>query len=128
VGGTAAAGVSILRILIVSQAFPPYNTSGAVRVGKLATYLLARGHDVRVLTASPLPYPQTLEVETPVDRIVKTPSADPFAYLANRRPRRVASSGTPRVRPRPGSEWRRRILRALGAIVAIPEPQIGWYP
>ena len=37
-----------MRLLIVSFAFPPYNSIGGVRVGKTAKYLASFGHDVRV--------------------------------------------------------------------------------
>jgi glycosyltransferase involved in cell wall biosynthesis len=116
-----------VKILVVSQAFPPYNASGVVRVGKLVSFLIDRGHDVRVLTASPLPYPRTLPVDVPSDRIVTTQSADPFAFLARRRAAQRArddSAGQSLV----GTGWRGKILRWVGAMVAIPEPQIAWYP
>jgi hypothetical protein len=38
-----------MRILLLSWYFPPGNTIGAIRVGKLARYLHAAGHDVRVI-------------------------------------------------------------------------------
>jgi len=126
-GATVRPGVSVLKVLIVSQAFPPYNASGAVRVGSLARFLLARGHDVRVLTGSPLPYPRTLAVETSADRIVVTPSADPFALLARRRAKKQQSPsvGAPSLI---GTGLRGQLLRSAGAMIAMPEPQIGWYP
>ena len=126
-GRTAPVGVSILKILVVSQAFPPYNASGAVRVGKLVAFLLARGHDVRVLTASPLPYPRTLPVEIPEERIITTRSVDPFVLLARRQAAQRAR-GESAGRSLVGTGWRGWTLRYAGAILAIPEPQIGWYP
>lgn len=65
-----------MKILIVSWYMPPYNTMGALRVGKFAHYLNSAGHDVRVLSASGLPFSQTLPREFPEDRIVRTPYRD----------------------------------------------------
>jgi glycosyltransferase involved in cell wall biosynthesis len=93
----------------------------------LATFLLARGHDVRVLTAAPLQYPRTLPIDIPPDRIITTQSADPFALLARSRAMqksRNESVGQSLV----GSGWLGWVLRWVGACVAIPEAQIGWYP
>ncbi len=45
-----------MRILIVSGYFAPFAPMSGVRAGKLAKYLLARGHDVRVLAARDLPF------------------------------------------------------------------------
>ena len=41
-----------MRVLILTYFFPPYNTVGAVRVGKHAKYLHKHGHDIRVITAA----------------------------------------------------------------------------
>lgn len=54
-----------MKILIVSWYFPPCNTMGALRIGKLAKYLLGQGHDVRVVCAKDQPYAMTLPVEVP---------------------------------------------------------------
>ena len=40
-----------LRVLFVTHYFPPYNHIGAVRTGKMAKYLSAFGHSVRVVSA-----------------------------------------------------------------------------
>lgn len=111
----------------MTQAFAPFNASGAIRVGKLAQYLLERGHDVRVLTASPLPYPRTLPVEIPADRISRTMSLDPFALLAWLR-RNGPKGGAPApAGSLLGTGYSGRLRRELGALLAIPEPQAGWY-
>jgi hypothetical protein len=39
-----------MRVLIISFWFPPSNVVGAIRVGKLARYLVHHGHEPRVLT------------------------------------------------------------------------------
>jgi glycosyltransferase involved in cell wall biosynthesis len=40
-----------MKILLVSYFFPPYNSIGAVRVGKFAKFLNSFGHDTKVITA-----------------------------------------------------------------------------
>jgi glycosyltransferase involved in cell wall biosynthesis len=112
-----------VKVLLVAQAFPPFNASGAVRVGALAKYLAARGDDVRVLTASPLPYPRTLQSPLESDRIVRTASFDPLTLLAWARRRRAAPA---RASAR-GSATPGRLLRSFAAFVTIPEPQFGWF-
>jgi hypothetical protein len=113
---------------MVTQAFPPFNASGSVRVGKLASFLVRRGHDLRVLTASPLPYPRALPVETARDRIIVTPSLDPFAFLDWMRQKRQAPTGGGASVSLLGTGITGWVSRSVGALVAIPEPQVGWYP
>ena len=111
-----------MKLLLVTQAFPPFNTSGAVRVGQLASYLMERGHDVRVLTAAPLPYPATLAEDIPADLVIRTRSLDPFTL---RNPQRRAVPGAPTAAGASlNGGWLRSAVRAM----AIPEPQVGWYP
>jgi len=59
-----------MKLLLVSYWFPPSNSIGAVRVGKLASFLLARGHDVRVL-CGPEIAPLTLPLEVPRERLLR---------------------------------------------------------
>lgn len=116
-----------MRILLVSQAFPPYNASGVIRVGQLAAYLLDAGHDVRVLTAAPLPYPRTLSSRVPAERVTTTPSMDPFALLAWWR-KRQSGSAAPLAGSLVGEGATGGFLRTVGSVFAFPDAQIGWYP
>jgi glycosyltransferase involved in cell wall biosynthesis len=66
-----------MRILILSYFFPPYNTIGAVRVGKTAKHLINIGHDLRVVTATnqTLNHKElipSLPIEIPQDKIFTT--------------------------------------------------------
>src|SRR5262249_6167048 len=61
-----------MRILILSCFFPPYNTIGAVRVGKTAKYLVQFGHDVRVIAARDLAFPRSLPLEIAPERVCYT--------------------------------------------------------
>src|SRR6185295_12678783 len=56
----------------ISFAFPPFNSIGAVRVGKTAKYLIRLGHDVRVLTAQDQPFQSTLLLEIDSERVTYT--------------------------------------------------------
>jgi glycosyltransferase involved in cell wall biosynthesis len=60
-----------MKILIVTFTFPPSNVIGAVRVGKLARYLDARGHDVRVLTTDII-RDRSLPLEIARERVIYT--------------------------------------------------------
>jgi glycosyltransferase involved in cell wall biosynthesis len=42
-----------MRILVISQYFPPDITAAAFRIGDTVEYLVQKGHDVRVITAKP---------------------------------------------------------------------------
>lgn len=133
-----------MRILIVSGYFAPFAPMSGVRAGKLAKYLLARGHDVRVLAAKDLPYPPLLRVEVPADRIRYAKRLD-----VNALPRMLASlrRGAAREAPQnsmPGSgtgpalqsrQERSGVGRLLHRLVGLyqeitnwPDPQIGWLP
>lgn len=65
-----------MRILLVSWYFTPTDTIGAVRLTKLARYLLDRDHDVRAVTAAGVPEPQTLAIDFPPERVVRAPWID----------------------------------------------------
>ena len=65
-----------MKILIVAGYFPPRAPAAATRMNKLAPFLLARGHDVRVLTQGGLPFPEVLSPEIPVEKIVYTKTLD----------------------------------------------------
>jgi glycosyltransferase involved in cell wall biosynthesis len=65
-----------MRILIITYFFPPYNTIGAVRLGKIAKYLTKFGHEVRVVTAKNqslgLELQTSLELEIPSSNVLYT--------------------------------------------------------
>jgi glycosyltransferase involved in cell wall biosynthesis len=114
-----------VNILLVTQAFPPYNTSGAVRVGKLAAFLVSGGHDVRVLTARPLPYPESLPMPVAERAVIWTRSADPLVLLQRlRRSQPPADTASRSAAGRTGLAQR---IVTMAAPLAIPEPQVGWY-
>jgi hypothetical protein len=124
-----------VRPLIVSWYFPPGNTIGAVRVGKLAKFLHENAIDFRVLSASSWGLPETLPLEVPAERVVGTPWTDvnelPRALRRARdwlrrggQPPPLDPSGAPIVAPA-GLPGIGAIYRAL---TNVPDRQIGWLP
>lgn len=130
-----------MRLLVVSWYMPPFNTMGALRVGKLCKYLHGRGHDVRVLAAADIPHAATLGLDIPDDRVTRARWIDlrnlPRAVQAWRK-RRAATPGPARpasdqaqAAPAPRSTLDRALRRARELYVAatcVPDESIGWYP
>ena len=120
-GGTSA-------ILIISCFFPPYNTIGAVRVGKTAKYLIQFGHDVRVIAARDLAFAKSLPLEIAPERVCYTSWLDvnrPVERMVGRPDRRpgqqVASDGSPQ-----GLAQTLRL--AYKTLLHFPDGHIGWAP
>lgn len=118
-----------MRILLISFYFPPYNSIGAVRVGKTAKFLRQFGHDVRVLTATGQPFDASLPLEVPGSCVTAV------RYLDMNRPLRGFRIGRARleqasVTPR-GDGGLRTLLQAARRLYAnlanIPDAQMGWY-
>lgn len=117
-----------MRILIVSYAFPPYNTIGAVRVGSTAAQLLEMGHDVRVISARDQVVEPNLESRFPSERVVYTP------WLDVNRPVSLALGGRARTRQTGytvqggGSGLVTRLGRLYKTMLNFPDGRIGWLP
>ena len=131
-----------MKLLFVCWFFPPSSTIAAVRLGKLAKNLAARGHDVKVLTAKDAPYGQTLAVELAEERIFRTSwwsvNALPGRVKALIRklvPRRKAAlpsgeggSGAASA-PRPQSSAPGgRLSQLYQTLFNFPDERIGWLP
>lgn len=117
-----------MRILIVSYFFPPYNTIGAVRLGKIAKYLTAFGHEVRVVTAEPQSAQATLPLEIPAENVTYTRWLDvnlPVTLAMGGR-NRTAAKGYGYTGPASG------VVGRLGALYKtffhFPDGMIGWLP
>ena len=143
-----ASGGARMKILIVSWYFPPCNTMGALRTGKLAKYLLGRGHDVRVVCAKDQPFDMTLPVEFPAERTHYTPWLDinGFPKLVQRlrvrcglaRPERDGGGSRPAVAgspdavvpsaPVPGARALRKVRDLYTVALNCPDSRIGWLP
>jgi len=116
-----------MKVLIVSYYFPPYNTIGAVRVGKWAKYLVSQGHEVVVLTAKEQPLPASLPVELDEKNIIRTHWINvnwlPEKLVGGRE--KVAREGFSSK-----GHWHRAFRRAgliYKSIANFPDGQIGWY-
>jgi glycosyltransferase involved in cell wall biosynthesis len=121
-----------MRLLVVSFAFPPFNSIGGVRVGKIVKYMLTFGHDVRVITARDQPFARTLPLEIPSEKITYS------KWLTVRR-KPVYSSSTPAELSTPTGDssssknalkpvLKRAIGYPLKTLVDFPDSNIGWLP
>ena len=61
-----------MRFLLITTVFQPYNSLGAIRVGKFAKYLLNRGHEVKVLAAKNPSTLSTLPMDIPEECVTYT--------------------------------------------------------
>jgi hypothetical protein len=123
-----------MKILIVAFRFPPSNFIGAVRVGKLASYLYRRGYGLRVLTTD-ISEDRSLPVEIPREWIVDTHYQDHRAWLDFIvRPVRhmsaasaAATAGAPVVLDTPPiqSIWD-KVRKHYYGLIHIPDPRIVW--
>jgi glycosyltransferase involved in cell wall biosynthesis len=134
-----------MRILIVAGYFAPYAPTAGVRPGKLAKYLLGRGHDVRVIAAAHRHLPPLLPREIPEEFVTYARAADVNA------PPRMAAAMINRLRglgksasgaagpktsvapaPETAKSESRQKLRSLSTLYTTvtnwPDPQIGWLP
>jgi len=143
-----------VKILVVSWYMPPFNTMGALRVGKFCKFLDQQGHDLRVLSCADVPYEKSLKLEIAEDRVMRTGSLDVNAIPKAVQRLRVAlrgnaapvvsrmaleaagpppTGGSATVPPAPPARrgLAKRLLRSLRvgyqALFNFPDPQIGWY-
>ena len=94
-----------MKILIVSWHFPPVNTIGSLRVGKLARFLAERGHDLSVIAASHWGHPETLPLGFPLERVVyaKWANVNALPSYLWRGLRRIGGGRQPRTSIRPAA-------------------------
>lgn len=119
-----------MRLLVVSHAFPPFNTIGGVRVGKTVKYLLRFGHDVRVLTARDQPASPTLRVEAPEAKIIRTRSLNvrrPAEVALGKGARAAAENRAPRG-GRLGAALKEALAYPLRTVLYFPDANVGWMP
>jgi len=121
-----------MKILIVSYFFPPYNTIGAVRVGKLAKYWHQSGHDVRVISAVNQNFPPDLPLEVPDEQVIYTKWLNinqPFkkfqqksAELVGGMTKSSGSSG------RTSRQYLEKMISIYKALANYPDECVGWLP
>ena len=134
-----------MKILLVSWYFPPSNRIGAVRIGRLASYLLDRGHDLRIVTCQDPPYSQTLPHDFPQERVTRAKWVDVNALPAAlvRRLKRSQRNGTQPDSPSEAANLAsdagstqpsraRRLKSFLSSaythVTNWPDQRIGWLP
>lgn len=133
-----------MRILLLSWYFPPGNTIGAIRVGKLARYLHASGHDVRVICGSKWNMPRTLPLEVPFENVTFTNSIDvnaPLEAAANLRdawrarrdggvasPANASATGASAGQPDAFGRFITWVSDLYHEAANIPDAHVGWMP
>lgn len=136
-----------MKILVVSWFLPPTSTIAAVRIGNLVKFLIDRGHDIRAIGGKDLPYPQTLEVDLPPERIAYAGWMDVNAFpnaftKLVKRMRASRSGGAASNRPEksstelsadqdsPATDIRigARLSSLYTNVFNWPDANIGWLP
>jgi hypothetical protein len=123
-----------MKILIVSFWFPPSNVVGAIRVGKLARYLVRHGHEPRVLTTD-IVEDRSLPLEIPIEQVIYTDyrqRKDRLALLGRSFRRRPAATlgASGEVSPAGGKrpskvawDW---LQRQYYGLIHIPDMRNDW--
>jgi glycosyltransferase involved in cell wall biosynthesis len=115
-----------MRILLISYYFPPYNTVGAVRPGKLAKYLHRQGHTVHVISAQEPPFVQGLPLEIPQSQVHEARGWSvnaPIQWLLGGK-EKVAREGYMRSGVQRG--WLQQIGAWYKTFLHWPDAEIGW--
>ena len=129
-----------MNILFVSWYFPPVNAIGAVRTGKLARFLIERGHEVAVVAGTKWNLPETMPLDFPMERLAYARS-----YDVNALPRAISSwmrglrgkaapeisavgGGAAAILGGAGGGPLRRVSEFYLNVTNMPDERIGWYP
>ena len=120
-----------MKVLIVSFSFPPSNTVGAIRVGKLARYLERRGYELRVLTTD-VDEDRSLPLEVPKECAVYTDYRKRRYWLGvsvgrfRSRPAIGSDEVSPAQDKRPRKLIWDMLRRQYHGMVGIPDQRIDW--
>jgi hypothetical protein len=126
-----------VKILILSWYFPPVNSIGAVRIGKLARFLVGRGHEIGVAAGSDWRLPETLPLGFTLDRLAYAKWFDINAppRIANACLRRLRGGGgaetaapSPPAAATGGTTITTRLRDLWVHLLNHPDDRIGWYP
>lgn len=115
-----------MRILLISYYFPPYNSVGAVRPGKLAEYFHAQGHVVHVLSAKEQPFPEGCSLVLPESQVTYTDwwaVNAPVEFLMGGR-EKVSKTGFGKGGD--ASTLKQRLGRLYKTVLHWPDGQVGW--
>jgi glycosyltransferase involved in cell wall biosynthesis len=118
-------------VLLVSYAFPPMASPGALRAAKFAKYLAAEGWQVDVLTTARSAYSRMVglaeDAAGTTARVWRTRDLEWIKARLLARPA-IGNSGSPgRSEARPDGRLRNSLLWALKSIL-IPDRDLSWLP
>ncbi len=122
--------LNLMKILMITYRFPPYNSSGAIRCGKMAKYLIELGHEVHVISCKDQPLQKSLPLEIPEKYVTYTDwwniNAPVEKLLGGRE--KVVREGLYSAIKKPG--LKSKILKVLGKLykdmLHMPDAQVGW--
>ncbi len=132
-----------MKLLIFSWYFPPVNSIGAVRLGKLAKYLFERGHDIAVVAGKDWGLAETLPLGFPLERVAYARWFDVNAAPKIAQRMRGALSGSRKSDRSGNSEpaspslqattdarpsLANRLARQYVLLSNLPDNRIGWLP
>ena len=121
-----------MRVLIVCGYFPPYSIIGAQRVQAFAKFLVARGHDVHVLTAGGYDLPR--HAQSPIDKgaITEVKFTDvnwPIKFavrILGRISGAQKQDGYARANAPNEKSLAYRLAQAWRSLTNIPDSHVGW--
>lgn len=133
-----------MKVLIVAGYFPPYSPASASRVNKLSKYLVAQGHDVKVLAPRNEEFDPILTPEIDPERIIYTDFnqvnnlpgkvKNGLKNLVNKfqglspNTSDVSDQDTPAEETTPKSVGKEgNLSKYYRAMTNIPDSMIGWY-
>ena len=119
-----------MRILIISYFFPPFNTIGAVRVGKIAKYLEKLGHEVKVISAKNQPLQESLPLEISEEKVIYTKwiSINKPVKKVFREIDSIVYSSARKSKERFAPNFWEKMIKIYRTLFYFPDCQIGWYP
>jgi len=123
-------GEKLVRILIISYFFPPFNIIGAVRVGKIAKYLDKLGHEVKVISAKNQPLQESLPLEISEEKVIYTkwisinkPLKKVFRDIDS-----IVYSPSRKSEKKFAPNFWEKMIKIYRTLFYFPDCQIGWYP
>lgn len=123
-----------MKIFFISFFFPPFNTIGAIRTGKMAKYLVSQGHEIRIISADDQPLPSCLLLELPDSLVSRTPWVHLGSQIKQRFRKDIGEKMSPETKNygrRPKETNRTELLffkKIYESLFRFPDSQVGWLP
>lgn len=118
-----------MKILFIAHFFPPFNSIGALRAGKIAKFLIQGGHDVKVVSCKDQSLASNLPLEIPEDCVRHTSWWDinsPVELLLGGKKKVAAKGYVPSSEHLPS--WVYYFGTFYKNLLNFPDGKIGWYP